>query len=248
MRIDVFLVPGQFTSAYGSGRVVVVIDVLRASTSVAAALANGARNVVPLESAEDVIKRAKSFDRSEVLLAGERKMHVIPGFDIGNSPADFGPQAVDGKTVLLTTTNGTQAVLAVQGARDVVIASYVNFTAVLTLLRTAVRGDTDIAILCAGRDRQFALEDAACAGRFVRLLSRGSAAVELNDGASAAVLIEKRYSGRLDRVFADAEHGRALVEAGYAQDLVECARLDAYPVIPIYQDRQITKIGPERER
>src|SRR5919205_3070778 len=117
MRIDVVFGPGNLTPALLGSRVVVVIDVLRASTSIAAALANGARNVVPLESADEVITRARQFDRSEVRLAGERKMHPIPGFDLGNSPRDFTREAAEGKTVLLTTTNGTAAFAAIQGAR-----------------------------------------------------------------------------------------------------------------------------------
>lgn len=248
MRIDVFLTPAQLTPAHAQGRVVAVLDILRASTSIAAALANGARNVIPLESAEEVIKRAKSFDRSEVLLAGERRMLAIEGFDLGNSPGAFRPETVEGKTVLLTTTNGTQAIAAVQGARDVVIASYVNFSPVLALLRTAARAGTDIAIVCAGHERQFSLEDAACAGRFVRHLTKSDNGAELNDAAQAAALIEKRYGDDVERVFSDAEHGRALAEAGFTADLQTCATIDAFPVLPIYHDRQITKIGPERER
>jgi 2-phosphosulfolactate phosphatase len=248
MRIDVFFTPAQLAPHQAQGRVVAILDILRASTSIAAALHHGARNVVPLASAEEVITRARQFDRKEVLLAGEQRMHAIEGFDLGNSPAEFTPAAVEGKTVLLTTTNGTQAILAVQNARDVIVASYVNFTAVLTMMRAALRGGADVALVCAGRERQFSLEDAACAGRLARTLARVDGSVEMNDAAHAAVLIEKRYGERIDRVFADSEHGRALSEAGFAADLELCASLDAHPVIPVYHDRQITKIGPERER
>src|SRR5919108_2721072 len=136
-----------FTPADTTGRVVVVIDVLRASTTIATALANGARAVIPLESSDEVITRAKAFARSEVKLAGERQMRPIPGFDLGNSPREFTTEAVEGKTVLLSTTNGTAAIAAVQSPRDVVIASYVNLSAVLTMLRAALRGGTDIAIV-----------------------------------------------------------------------------------------------------
>jgi 2-phosphosulfolactate phosphatase len=225
-----------------------MIDVLRASSSIAAALANGARTVLPFDSAEEVITRAKSFDRKEIVLAGERKMLPIDGFDLGNSPLEFTRSVVEGRTVLLTTTNGTAAVTSVQGARDIFIASYVNFTAVATVLRTALHGGTEVVLLCAGREKAFALEDAACAGRYVRHLTTDEKDVELNDAAQAAMLIEKRYEDRIDAVFADAEHGKALKEAGFASDLEACARLDAYPVIPVYQERQITKIGPDRER
>jgi len=150
--------------------------------------------------------------------------------------------------VLMTTTNGTAAIGVVQGARDVVIASYVNFSAGLAMLRAALRGGTDIAIVCAGRDRQFSLEDAACAGRYVHHVSRRLSNVVLNDAALAAMLIDRRYSDNLLRLFSASAHGRALSEAGFGDDLVDCAAVDSYPVIPIYQDRQITKLGPERAR
>jgi 2-phosphosulfolactate phosphatase len=248
MRIDAVFGPATITPALVTGRVVAVIDVLRASSTIAAALANGARNVVPLESADAVIMRAKQFDRSEVRMAGERKMHPIPGFDLGNSPREVTREAVEGKTVLLTTTNGTAALVSVQGARDVVVASYVNFTAVATLLRTAARGGTDITLVCAGRERQFSLEDAACAGRYAREIAKRVPRTELGDGAFACTILDRKYGDRLDLLFADSEHGQALADAGFEEDLRVCAAVDSYPVIPIYQDRQITLLGPDRER
>ena len=248
MRIDVFFGPGGVTPADTSGRVVLVIDVLRASTTIAVALANGARAVIPLDSTEEVVTRAKAFDRSEVRLAGERQMRAIPGFDLGNSPLEFTREVVEGKTVLMTTTNGTAAIGAVQGARDLVVGSYVNFSAVLAMLRAALRGGTDIAIVCAGREKQFALEDAACAGRFVHHVSRRLSDVALNDAALAAMLIDRRYSDNILRLFSASAHGRSLSDAGFGEDLNASAAVDSYPVIPLYQDRQITKLGPERAR
>ena len=248
MRIDVFFGTSGLTPGDTAGRVVVVIDVLRASTSIATALANGARAVIPLDSTDEVVMRAKAFDRSEVKLAGERQMRPIPGFDLGNSPLEFTRETIEGKTVLLSTTNGTGAITALQGPRDVVIGSYVNFSAVLAMLRTAMRGGTDIAMLCAGREKQFSLEDAACAGRFVHHAMRRRADVALNDAAFAGMLIDRRYSDNLMRLFSASAHGRALSEAGYGDDLAACAAIDSYPVIPIYSDRQITKLGPERAR
>lgn len=248
MRVDVYFGVQGLQPASVQGRLVAVIDVLRASTVVAIALANGARAVVPLESSDEVITRSKTFDRLEVRLAGERKMGPIPGFDFGNSPREFTREAVEGKTVLFTTTNGTGAFLAVQGARDVVVASLVNFSAVLTMMRTAVRAGTDVTIVCAGREKEFALEDAGCAGRYVRQLATRTPDVQMNDAARASELIAKRYGDRVDQLFAESAHGRALADAGFAEDLVTAAQIDSHPIIPIYQDRQITKLGPERER
>jgi 2-phosphosulfolactate phosphatase len=248
VRVDVFFGGQSVAPQDVTGRVVVIIDVLRASTSIAAALANGARAVIPFETSEEAVNRAKAFERSEVKLAGERRMLAISGFDLGNSPKEFTSDAVEGKTVLMTTTNGTPAIMNTAGARDVVIASYVNYTAVLTMLRAALRGGTDIAVVCAGRERQFALEDAGCAGRYVYNVSKRLANVELNDAAHACALIDRKYGEQIMKLFEASEHGRALREAGFEEDLVACAAIDSYPVIPLYQDRQITKLGPERER
>ncbi|HEX2719304.1 MAG TPA: 2-phosphosulfolactate phosphatase [Gemmatimonadaceae bacterium] len=248
MRVEVFFTPQQVAPSDVAGRVVVVIDVLRASSTVAAALANGAKAVVPFDSSEEAITRAKQFERGLVKLAGERKMHAIPGFDLGNSPREFTREAVEGKTILLTTTNGTGVFGVVQGARDVVVASYVNFSSASAMLRAAARAGTDISIVCAGREKRFSLEDAACAGRYTRHIVKRLTDVELNDGAHAASMIDRRYGDNLPRLFGEATHGRALAEAGYSEDLELCATVDAFPVIPVYSDRQITKLGPERER
>jgi 2-phosphosulfolactate phosphatase len=248
VRIEVFFGPQLATAADVNGRVVAVIDVLRASTTIAVALSNGAKAVVPFESSEESILRSKSFERSDVKLAGERRMLAIPGFDLGNSPREYTREVVEGKTILLTTTNGTGALAAIQGARDVVVASYVNFSAVLSMLRAAARGGTDVSIVCSGRDRQFSLEDAACAGRYARHVARRLENAELNDAALACTMIDRRYGDNIMRLFNASEHGKSLVAAGFADDLTICAAVDSYPVIPIYHDRQITKLGPDRER
>ena len=248
MRLDVFYTPVQAKIADTAGRLVVIVDVLRASTTVATALGNGAKTVMPLEGADEVISRSKEFHRSQIILAGEQKMLPITGFDLGNSPQDFTKKAVEGKTILITTTNGTRALLGVQGARDIVIASYVNFTAVLAMMKVAASSNTDIAIICAGEEGGFTLEDAACAGRYVRALPKRSDSMHLNDAASASVLIEKKYGENIAKLFKESSHGQALQEAGFGDDLAAAAEVDAYPVVPIYQERQITKLGPERAR
>jgi 2-phosphosulfolactate phosphatase len=247
VRLDVFFTPSHVKPVDTAGRLVAIVDVLRASTTVATALGNGAKTVIPLEGADEVISRSKEFSRSGVKLAGEQKMFPIAGFDLGNSPQDFTAEAVEGKTILITTTNGTRALLGVQGARDIVIASYVNFTAVLAMMKVAASSNTDIAIICAGEEGSFTLEDAACAGRYVRAIPKRASVVS-NDAASASVLIEKRYGENIAKVFKESTHGQALQSAGFGDDLTAAAEVDAYSVVPIYQDRQITKLGPERAR
>jgi 2-phosphosulfolactate phosphatase len=247
VRLDVFFTPNQVKPPDTAGRLVIIVDVLRASTTVATALGNGAKTVIPLEGPDEVITRSKEFARSQTLLAGEQKMFPITGFDLGNSPQAFTPEVVGGKTILITTTNGTRALLGVQGARDIVIASYVNFTAVLAMMKVAASSNTDIAIICAGEEGSFTLEDSACAGRYVRAIPK-RAALTVNDAAAASVLIEKKYGDNIAKVFKESTHGQALQSAGFGDDLAAAAEVDSYPVVPIWQDRQITKLGPERAR
>ena len=248
MRLDVFFTPNQVKPIETAGRLVVIVDVLRASTTVATALGNGARTVIPVEGADEVISRSREFARSKILLAGEQKMYPIAGFDIGNSPQAFTPAVVEGKTILITTTNGTKTLMGVQNARDIVIASYVNFSAVLVMMKLAASSNTDIAIICAGEEGSFTLEDAACAGRYVRAIPKKADSVVANDAAAASVLIEKRYGDNIAKVFKESSHGQELEAAGFGDDLTAAAEVDSYSVVPIYQDRQITKLGPERAR
>jgi len=248
MRLDVYLTPGEVVPGALNGAVVAVIDTLRASTTIAVALARGARAVIPFLGTDEVAERAHQFERAEVRLAGERKMLPIPGFDLGNSPTQFAADTVGGKTVLLSTTNGTYALLSVQGARDIVVASYVNWSAVTSLLRTALRSEAHVAIVCAGQDRHFALEDAGCAGRFVRSVTRRFGDVTLNDAAHACALLDRKYGDNIQALFHDSAHGRALIAAGFGDDLAACAQMDAFPVVPVFTERHIVSLGPTLTR
>jgi 2-phosphosulfolactate phosphatase len=116
------------------------------------------------------------------------------------------------------------------------------------MLRAALRGGTDVAIVCAGHERHYALEDSACAGLIAQHITMKHTKAETNDAAQAAMLINRKYGANLKRLFRASTHGAALVDAGFAADLVACADVDAFPVLPVYQDRQITKLGPDRAR
>ncbi len=116
------------------------------------------------------------------------------------------------------------------------------------MLRAAARAETDISIVCAGTEGHFSLEDAACAGRYVRSIMKPSALIDANDAARACELLDRKYGDNIEKIFKDSTHGQALSEAGFAGDLVACAALDSHPVVPIFQDRQITRLGPNRER
>jgi 2-phosphosulfolactate phosphatase len=247
LRLDVYFTAGELAGADCAGRVVAVIDVLRASTTIVTALANGARAVVPFADTDELMTRARQFERCELLLCGERKLLPVDGFDLGNSPAQYTAEAVGGMTVLLTTTNGTRALVETQGAADVVVAAYTNLSAVTAMLRAALRGGTDVILACAGQDGHYALEDAACAGRYVRTVSKRLSGVAMNDAAHSCALLARSYGDDLSAVFLDSAHGRALSDAGFDQDLTLCAAVDAHPIVPIFTERQIVRLGADRD-
>lgn len=229
-------------------RVVLVVDVLRASTSIAAALHNGARAVIPFEGVDEAMTRARSLERSEVVLAGERKMAPIQGFQLGNSPKEFTADQVNGKIVVMTTTNGTSALAGIVGATEVLVGAFANYSAVLAWLRAAARAGKSITIVCAGTNGRFALEDAICAGRFVRGIERRGIQPELGDAANVAAIIDRRMGGDLPAVLRNSEHGRALIDAGLGEDVTYCATLDTHPVVPVYRDRQVVSLNKKRGR
>ncbi|MEO7999137.1 MAG: 2-phosphosulfolactate phosphatase, partial [Gemmatimonadaceae bacterium] len=165
MRIDVLLGDALPTPAEVAGKVVVVIDVLRAATTAVTALANGARAVIPFDSVDEPAVFAKQYERNEIRLAGERKMLRIPGFDLGNSPEEYTPAAVKGRTILYSTTNGTVALLATAGAKSCMFGAFVNCAATVAAVRADTRTTGDVVIICAGHERRTALEDVVCAGR-----------------------------------------------------------------------------------
>ena len=232
-----------------TGRFVVVIDVLRASTTITTALHHGARAVWAVAEPSDARRVARTVGRATSVLGGERNAERIAGFDLGNSPREYRASIVAGKSVVTTTTNGTRAILAGRrGASRLVVGSFVNFSVVLRELTAALRAGTSVAVICAGSEGQFSLEDAVCAGRFVRRAvvsvanSRAHSArftPRLNDAARVARLLERPYMRNLSLLFTDASHARTLRRAGFARDLAACAELDAHPVVPVLVGRRL---------
>jgi 2-phosphosulfolactate phosphatase len=237
LRIDVYFTPGELRRPL-NGRAAAVVDVLRATSTIVEALANGARSVFPAASLEDAVRLAQTLGRKEVLLCGERRARRIEGFDLGNSPLEFTSEAVSDKLVVMTTTNGTPALIAGSTSDRCLVASFLNLRAVADEL---VQLDTPIAILCAGREGRFSLDDALCAGALIReLRSRRVEQNRMNDAALAAAALEKRYRGHLASVVAHTRAARQIVDAGHADDIAYCMTEDRHTVVPVMSDRQVT--------
>ena len=239
MRINVYFTPAELGASELAGRTVVVIDVLRATSTLVEALANGARSVFPVQTTDEAVRLAQALGREDVLLCGERRCLKIPGFDLGNSPLEFTAERVAGKVLVMTTTNGTPALTACAGAKQVLVASLLNLGAVVEELAAA--GEDEVEIVCAGRERRFALEDALCAGMIaVRLRSRLERVPRTNDAAAVAMSLARRGAGRTERWLARSAAGRQLRESGLADDVAYCAAVDRHAVVPRLKERQVS--------
>ncbi|MEX0641569.1 MAG: 2-phosphosulfolactate phosphatase [Pirellulales bacterium] len=238
--LRVHYLPSHAAAEELAGSAVVVIDALRATSVICQALAAGAPEVVPFLEVEEAIAAWTKEHREQVVLGGERGGMQIDGFDLGNSPSEYTPQAVGGRRVFITTTNGTRALHHAQQALRVIVGSFLNLSAVVTSLKDEPRVD----ILCAGTGGCATGEDILAAGAMVdRLCSLPGANWRLNDAASAA---RHEWSGlvaaadddgrsvseQLAMEMRETAGGHNLVEIGLDQDLVDCAQIDRLNIVP----------------
>ena len=237
MRIDTFLTVPEVDVAVVEGRTALVIDVIRATTTIVQAISNGARAVYPTESAEEAIKLASSLGRDEVLLCGERGGLRIDGFDLGNSPSEYEPDVVEDKQLVMSTTNGTRAFVAAEAAERVVPVAMVNLTAAAE--SAVAEGPENLVVICSGKENRFSLDDAVCAGHLIREIAKVSGITpELGDAGRTTVELAQRFEPTAEFLKSTAA-GRALVDVGLEYDLAFCAQMNLHRVVPEMQDRII---------
>ena len=239
MKIDVYFTPLGVKEEDLAGRGVVVIDVLRATTTIVTALANGAKAVIPAATSEEAVRLASNLEKDGVVLAGERRSVKIEGFALGNSPREMTAAAVAGKTIVLATTNGTPALVATQGGDPVLVGAAANIKALAERARAILDQRGNLVIVCGGRDKQFALEDAYAAGRLIKVIRKGIRKLALNDAGLATVALLDQFAG-WEEALEGSEAAQQLADAGLGDDVAFAARPDRYGVVPVYADRRIT--------
>ena len=231
MTLHVHLLPVLADPHELAGHTVVLIDVLRASTTIVHALAAGASDVVPCLEIRDARELAAKRQGS-VVLGGERQGRPIEGFDLGNSPSQYTADTVAGKSVIFTTTNGTGALIACQGAGRVLVAGFVNLAAVCRALGAEPR----VEIVCAGTAGQVSREDVLLAGAIVHLLDAtgGAAGPQLNDQAAIArdAWLAAIESAPLPQLLRESRGGRNLLKLGYDGDIELAASRDKFDLVP----------------
>ncbi|MCS6790074.1 MAG: 2-phosphosulfolactate phosphatase [Bacteroidia bacterium] len=207
--------------------VVVVIDILRATTSFAVALHRGASEVRPVPS----LRACRALRKQGYLTAAERGAQKVPGFDFGNSPYDFLEADLQGKKLAITTTNGTKALWAVRGAKKVVTGAFVNMSALLHWLR---QQDEPILLVCAGWKDQVNMEDTLFAGAVATELEGD---FRVNDDATLIAMSLYQLAEHRKKYYLEhSAHFDRLVELGMQQDVKYCLRRDLHPVLPFYRD------------
>jgi 2-phosphosulfolactate phosphatase len=237
MELSLYTKAAEVSEAHAKGKHVVVIDVLRASSTIVAASENGVERIIPVATVEDAKKLLPTLDPKNALLGGEREGKKIEGFDLGNSPLEYSPDAVAGKTIILSTSNGTVAIAGSAPAKEIVIVSFLNLSASVAYLASA--RPKGVVVLCAGNLGQLAIEDFVCGGLLVDRMDRATRArLTLNDGAVAARTLAANMTDIGD-VVRNSSHGRKLAELGFAADLEFCACLDKYSAVPVAVDGRI---------
>jgi 2-phosphosulfolactate phosphatase len=230
VRVDVAVTPDGLDRAAIATSTVLVIDVLRASTCIVTALTNGCVGIVPVAAPEEA--RARLAALPGALVAGERRGEPLEGFDLGNSPLEFTRERIGGRVVIMTTSNGTRALLAARGAAAIGVAAFVNLGAAAAW---ALQARRDVLLLCSGERGARSLEDHVCAGLLAaRLLASEPGAVATRT-ATEAVAAARPYGKDVARLARDSSWARHLASRGRAQDVAACLSLDTASVVPVYR-------------
>ena len=234
MHIDIQFFPIPPPSEKLSGRTVVVIDVLRATSTMVHAMWQGAEEIIPVAAVEEAFQRGKTFPRGTTLLGGERETRKVEGFDLGNSPQEYVAEKVKDKRLILTTTNGTKAFHLVSCGSEIIVGSFFNIEAVAERCLTSGK---DLFIFPSGDKGNFSLEDTVCGGMLIDLiLKKGENPILLTDASYAALFLYQRFEANLLGAFHLSRHGKEMVDLGAGDDLLYCTQTDITSLVPIFRD------------
>lgn len=223
-NIDVCISPDLLHLYKLEGKIVVVVDVLRATSCMATAFSNGVKSIIPVATIEECLE----YKQKGFLAAAERDGKTAEGFDLGNSPFSYMDPSFKGKTIVVTTTNGTQAITKSKAAAQILIGSFLNKTAMIKYLE---KQDLDVLILCSGWRGSFNMEDTLYAGSIVHGLEG-----KLDHDSDSALMAKRIYeSARYDmmKYLEDSTHFKRLSRLNSYNDIEFCMTEDLYTVIPI---------------
>lgn len=232
-HVHVHLLPALIPPGALKGGIAIVVDVLRATTAMVYALGSGGEAIVPCLEIEEARNVAARLGRDRAILGGERQGLPIEGFDLGNSPGSYTRDICRGKTLVMTTTNGTRAILASREAERTLIAAFSNVSATAEAVQSSGRS---IHVVCAGTDGRVSIEDAALAGCLVQRLDTW-----YEPGNDEAEIVHRLWMFSEDRlreklplqddVLASGRGGKRVRELGLSADIAEAAAIDRFDFV-----------------
>lgn len=220
---------------------VIVIDVLRATTTMTVALINGAKEIIPAENVPTAARTSKGAGSS--LLCGERGGKIIEGFHLGNSPLEYTPETVTGKALIFCTTNGTASIMKSKLGKSCILAGFTNISSVVEYIKTL---NEDFTIICSGKLNNFCLEDSVAAGVILNLLSPSvqDSKYTFDDSGLASIRLGKKFGmeagkpceRKIQEMYRMSEHGKFLISLGFEEDLKICSGVDTYNKLPVFKN------------
>jgi 2-phosphosulfolactate phosphatase len=234
-KIEVCFTPALIPLYNLENAIVVAIDIFRATTSICYGIENGAEAIIPVSTVEE----CRAFEKEGYLLAAERDGKVVEGFDFGNSPFAYAEEKIKGKTIVLTTTNGTHAIdESKKTAHQVIIGSFLNLDAVCNYLKTQ---DKDVFLLCAGWKNKFNLEDTIFAGAVVHQLKADD--YFLDDSSIASEDLYLQAKDDLQAYTAKTSHSERLKKLGIEEDIQFCLNVNLTTSIPVLVGNRLVKLN-----
>lgn len=232
-KIEVCFNPASFQVYKNTEAVVVIIDILRATSAICTAFEYGVNSIIPVAKVEE----AMLYKQKGYLVGAERNGEQLDGFDFGNSPYSYMTEKIKGKDIVLTTTNGTQAIEAAKDSDTIVVGSFLNFSALIEFL---IQNKKPVLLLCSGWKERFNMEDAFFAGAVVNELSKYNDFDTMGDSAIASKYLYLSGHQNPYRILHSSSHKARLVRLGLKEDVKYCLQLNKTTIIPVYKgDRLI---------
>ncbi|MCK6648800.1 MAG: 2-phosphosulfolactate phosphatase [Bacteroidia bacterium] len=233
--VDVCLSPQLYPAYEKEDTIVVVIDVLRATSAMCTAFEYGVEKMIPVATLEE----AHEYKKQGYLVGAERNGIAIEGFDFGNSPYSYMTEKTKGQTVVISTTNGTQAIEAARKAYKVVIGAFTNITALCNWLQTQ---DKNVLLLCSGWKNRLNLEDTVFAGAVAERLINSNL-YQTGDAALAALFLYQQAQQSQVKFFHNSSHSKRLAAMGLKKDIKYCFTLDQTSIIPVLEGKYLVKMA-----
>ncbi|EKQ57427.1 MULTISPECIES: 2-phosphosulfolactate phosphatase family protein [unclassified Clostridium] len=236
MKVDIIISADHIDENEIKDKIVVVIDMFRATSVIITALNNGCREVIPFLTIEETLEEAKKFNKEDYILGGERKAVKIDGFDLSNSPLEYTEEVIKNKILLMTTTNGTRTLTKSASAKSVLIAAMLNAKAVAKKL---ININEDVIIINAGTNGNFSMDDFICSGYIINEILRENKGLELTDIAKTANMIYAANTDILSYV-KEASHYSVMKVLELDNDIEYCIKKSIVDIVPEYKNSKIT--------